>query len=77
MGVLKCFPHQIFEECRDLSGEHSQVEEPSGDFIVVLGQVAVPQVLQNLDVLLLVFHMGLKSKTQAHKISAGWQSRVI
>lgn len=37
--------HQIFEEGRDLSGEHSQVKEASGDFIVVLGQVAIPQVL--------------------------------
>lgn len=51
-------PHQIFEEGCDLSGEHSQVEEACGDFVVVLGQVAVPQVLQHLDILLLVVHMG-------------------
>lgn len=52
------FAHQIFKECRDLSGEHGQIEEASGDLIIVLGQVAVPQVLQNLDVLFFVFHMG-------------------
>lgn len=50
-------PHQIFKECRDLSGEHGHVEEASGHLIVVLGQVAVPQVLQNLRVLFFVFHM--------------------
>lgn len=54
-------PHQIFEEGRDLSGEHSQVEEPCGDLVVVLGQVAVPQVLQHLNILLLVVHMGWKT----------------
>lgn len=58
-------PHQIFKESRDLSGEHSQVEEACGHLIVVLGQVAVPQVLQNLDVLFFVFHMGWK-KTHTH-----------
>lgn len=36
------FPHQIFKECRDLSGEHGQIEEAGGDLIIVLGQVAVP-----------------------------------
>lgn len=50
-------PHQIFEECCDLSGEHSQVEKACGHFVVVLGQVAIAQVLQHLNVLLLVFHM--------------------
>ncbi len=55
------FPHQIFEEGRDLSGEHSQVEEACGDFVVVLGQVAIPQVLQHLNILLLVVHVGWKT----------------
>lgn len=56
--TLLLFPHQIFEEGRDLSGEHSQVEEPCGDLVVVLGKVAVPQVLQYLNILLLVVYMG-------------------
>jgi len=56
--TLLPFPHQIFGEGCDLSGEHSQVEETCGDFVVVLGQMAIPQVLQHLNILLLVFHMG-------------------
>lgn len=56
--TLLPFSHQIFEEGRDLSGEHSQVKEASGDFVVVLGQVAIPQVLQHLNVLLFAVHMG-------------------
>ena len=51
-------PHQIFEEGRDLPGEHSQVEEAGGDLMVVLGQVAIPQVLHHLNVLLLAVHVG-------------------
>lgn len=51
------FFYQIFEKSRDLPGEHSQVQEASGDLVVVLGQVTVPQVLQHLDVLLLVVHV--------------------
>lgn len=61
------FAHQILEEGRDLSGEHSQVEEACGDFIVVLGQVTISQVLQDLNVLLLVFHMCLKNNTYRHR----------
>lgn len=63
---ISLVPHQIFKESCDLSGEHGQVEEAGGDLIVVLGQVAVPQVLQNLNVLFFVFHVGWKKKdTQA------------
>lgn len=58
LHTLLLFPHQIFEEGRDLSSEHSQVEEACGDFVVVLGQVAIPQVLQYLNILLLVVHVG-------------------
>lgn len=56
--TLLILPHQVFEEGRDLPGEHSQVEEAGGDFMVVLGQVAIPQVLQHLNVLLLAVHVG-------------------
>lgn len=56
--TLLLSPHQIFEEGCDLSGKHSQVKKASGDFVVVLGQVAIPQVLQDLNVLLLAVHMG-------------------
>lgn len=56
------FPHQIFKERCDLSGEHGQIEEAGGDLVIILGQVAVPQVLQNLDILFFVFHMGWKKK---------------
>lgn len=60
--TLLPFSHQIFEEGRDLSGEHSQVKEASWDFVVVLGQVAIPQVLQHLNILLFAVHMGWKTK---------------
>lgn len=60
LSICSFFPHQIFEEGRDLSGKYSQVEEACGDFIVVLGQVAIPQVLQQLNIMLLVFHMCCK-----------------
>lgn len=56
-SFLFFFSYQIFEESRDLPGEHSQVQEASGDLVVILGQVTVPQVLQHLDVLLLVIHV--------------------
>lgn len=49
--------HQVFEECRDLSCEDSQVQEACGDLIVVLSQVTVSQVLQNLYVLILILHV--------------------
>lgn len=49
------FAYQVFKESRDLSGEHCQVEEACGHLIVILGQVTIPQILQHLDVVLLVF----------------------
>lgn len=56
---VSCFlPYQVFEESRDLPGEHGQVQEAGGDLVVVLRQVTVPQVLQELYVLLLVVHVG-------------------
>lgn len=63
LSICSFFPHQVFEECCDLSGKHSQVEEACGDFIVVLGQVTIPQVLQQLNIMLLVFHMCCKKQT--------------
>lgn len=61
-GGSYCFiPYQIFEESRHLPGEHGQVQEASGDLVVVLRQVTVPQVLQQLYVLLLTVHVGCES----------------
>lgn len=64
------FPHQIFEQSRDLPGEHSQVQEARGDLVVVLGQVAVPQVLQHLDILLLVFDVSWKTRAKWEQMLA-------
>lgn len=52
-----CLAHQVFKERRDLSCEDSQVQEAGGDLIIVLSQVTVPQILQNLYVLILILHM--------------------
>lgn len=52
--------YQILEESRDLSGEHGQVQEAGGDLVVVLRQVTVPQVFQQLYVLLLTVRVGCK-----------------
>lgn len=57
--------YQVFEECCDLPGKHSQVEEPWEDLIIVLIHVAITQILQNLNILLFVLHIGWKRHNQS------------
>lgn len=71
-----CFSHQVLEECGHLTGEDGQVEEAGGHLIVVLGQVAVPQVLQDLNVLLLALHVRwTKHKHTLRACMAQWLKR--
>lgn len=55
--LSKLETHQCFEEHRDLPCEHSQVQEPCGDLVIVLREMTVSQVLQNLNVLLVTLHV--------------------
>ena len=55
-------PHQVFEKRRQLPGENGELYEGGADVGVLPAHAVVPELLNGLDVLLLVVHVGWKEQ---------------
>lgn len=66
--AVKSAPHQVFEKCRQLFGENSEISEGGADFDVVSGNTVLPELVHGLDVLLLIVHVSCNRKTDSIRL---------